>query len=65
MLIIGNFSWRSETRYIKELLNWHLYYRDKNDLEKLAIAAFGENVSIDIEEEAEGVNLFLKIKKSK
>ena len=63
ILIVGNFSWKSETRYIKQFVNWHLNYRSNHLLIELAKTALGNNVLIEIETEPEGVNLFLNIRK--
>ena len=62
-LIVGNFCWKNETRYMMELVDWHLHYRTREELMALGKAACGEEVAMDIFEEEEGVNLFLRVEK--
>lgn len=61
-LIIGNFSTENPTQALMEvILEWHLIYRSKGDLERL----FGKiGTSIAIEQEKLGINLFAIIGKS-
>ena len=60
-MIIGNFSWESETRFIKEFVEWPLHYRDRKDLELLALRSGVLFPNILVEEEPLGVNLFLHL----
>jgi len=60
-LIVGNFSWESETRFFKEFANWHLHYRSKEKLVELVREALGNNVKLEIHQESENVNLFAVI----
>lgn len=62
-LTVGNFSWKSETRYLKEFVDWHLHYRDKEALLALGQEACeGLTAELQVLEEQEGVNLFLEVK---
>lgn len=62
-MVIGNFCWKSESRYMKELVNWHLYYRTREELLRLGRKSFGTDFFIEVLEEEEGVNLFLRVVK--
>lgn len=62
-IVIGNFCWKSESRFMKELVDWHLHYRTRKELLALGEAACSQYQSMDILEEEEGVNLFLEIAK--
>lgn len=61
--IIGNFSNSNPTRRLMEVLSdWYLNHRSKYDLLRMALEAETKEEQIEIEMEALGVNLFLRIK---
>ncbi len=61
-LVIGNFSPNNPTRAGMELLcQWYLEYRDAEKLRQLATAAGAADTAIRVEQEPQGVNLFLRI----
>lgn len=61
-LVIGNFSDRNPSRGYMELFNWNLYHRSHTHLRSLAQACGVSAKNMWVEEEAEGVNLFLHIR---
>lgn len=62
-IVIGNFHPRNPTRNCMEFTIWKLNHRSEDELTRLAQNAGIMDISrIEIEEEAEGVNLFMKIK---
>ena len=63
-IIVGNFSWESETRFIKEFVEWPLHYRNAKDLELLAVKAGISPINISVDKEPLGVNLFLHLIKT-
>ena len=61
--IIGNFSNSNPTRRLMEVLSdWYLNHRSKYDLVRMAIEAEAREDQVEVEMEALGVNLFLRIK---
>ena len=61
--IIGNFSNSNPTRRLMEVLSdWYLNHRSKYDLVRMAVEAEASEDRIEVEMEALGVNLFLRIK---
>ena len=61
--IIGNFSNSNPTRRLMEVLSdWYLNHRSKNDLVRMAVEAEASEDRVEVEMEALGVNLFLRIK---
>ena len=60
-LVIGNFSENNPSRGYMEIFNWHLYHRSEEKLRKLAEECGVLPKNISIEQEPEGVNLFLHI----
>jgi SAM-dependent methyltransferase len=61
--IIGNFSNSNPTRRLMEVLSdWHLVHRSKRDLVRMALEAEASEDHVEVEMEALGVNLFLRIK---
>lgn len=63
-MVIGNFTTENPSRGYMELFKWELFHRSKNHLRMLAReCGFTEN-QIRIEQEPEGVNLFLVITKN-
>ena len=62
-LIIGNFSEANPTRaYMEVCLDWFLNHRSPEHLTQLAISAGIHPESIRVEQEPEGVNLFLRVR---
>lgn len=60
-MVIGNFTIENPSRGYMELFKWDLFHRSKTHLRRLALeCGFTEN-QIRIEQEPEGVNLFLVI----
>lgn len=56
-LVLGNFSFYSDSLFLDKLLRWELIYRSEEDLKELfAPTPFGD--SITVVQESEGVNLF-------
>ena len=65
-MVIGNFSNYNPTRKLMEALSgWYLNYRSDYDLYKMAAEAGVEGDQMIVGKEPLGVNLFLRIKKSK
>lgn len=63
-LVIGNFSTKNPTRpYMEIVADWHLYHRSEIDLVRLARSCGVADQDIYVGKEAEGVNLFLHIKR--
>lgn len=60
-LIIGNFSTTNPTRGYMDLFNWNLIHRTKEELRQLARDCGVPDGKISIEQEPEGINLFLVI----
>ena len=61
--IIGNFSNSNPTRRLMEVLSdWYLNHRSKYDLVRMAVEAEASEDHVEVEMEALGVNLFLRIK---
>ncbi len=61
--IIGNFSNSNPTRRLMEVLSdWYLNHRSKYDLLRMALEAETKEEHVEVEMEALGVNLFLRIK---
>lgn len=64
-VIIGNFSTSNPTRAFMELFgDWYLHHRSASQLTSLAVQAGVEKQNIRIENEPEGVNLFLHVRVS-
>lgn len=62
-MVIGNFHPRNPTRAIMEFSKWSLHHRTENELVALVVkAGVGDYSRIRIEQESEGVNLFMRIK---
>lgn len=63
-LVIGNFAPRNPTKNYMEIIgDWHLYYRDEEDLRRLAQSCGVAPEDIRIGKEPESVNLFLHVKR--
>ena len=63
-LIVGNFHPRNPSRPVMELLgDWFLHHRTEAELEQLAREAIPQVRSITIDQEPEGINLFLRMPK--
>lgn len=63
-LIVGNFHPRNPSRAVMELLgDWFLHHRTEAELEQLAREAIPQVRSITIDQEPEGINLFLRMPK--
>jgi len=61
--IIGNFSNSNPTRRLMEVLSdWYLNHRSKYDLVRMALEAEAKEEQVEVDMEALGVNLFLRIK---
>ncbi len=60
-LVIGNFSERNPTQSYMDFFDWVLYHRSEETLRTLAIECGVSPNNISIEQEPEGVNLFLHI----
>ena len=60
-LIIGNFSTANSSRGYMDLFHWNLIHRTKEELRQLAKDCGVSDQNISIEQEAEGINLFLVI----
>ena len=60
-LIIGNFSTSNPTRGYMDLFNWNLIHRTREELRQLARDCGVPDERISIEQEPEGINLFLVI----
>jgi extracellular factor (EF) 3-hydroxypalmitic acid methyl ester biosynthesis protein len=63
-LVVGNFSTRNPHRSYMELAGWHLIHRDENDLLDLARQAELEGASAHVDQEPNGVNLFMHLTRS-
>ncbi len=59
--VIGNFSDCNPTQRYMDFFDWVLYHRSAESLEQLAIEVGIPTKNIWVEQEAEGVNLFLHI----
>lgn len=62
-LVVGNFSPRLTSRSYMEFGDWRLNYRDEALLRHLAEDAGMPAAAIDVDSEATGVNLFLRVRK--
>ena len=62
-IIIGNFSPANTARQYMEFGEWFLYHRDEEELASLARQCGPDNDCITVEQEPEGVNLFLVVNK--
>lgn len=63
-LVVGNFAPNNPTKNYMEIVgDWHLYYRDADDLRSLANSCGVASEDIRIGREDEEVNLFLHIKR--
>ena len=60
-LIIGNFSTINPSRGAMDLIHWNLIYRTREELRQLAKDCGVPDQKISIEQEPEGINLFLVI----
>jgi SAM-dependent methyltransferase len=60
-IIIGNFSPDNPTRAYMEFAKWYLHHRSPEELVNLALKAGLKEASLRVEQEPEGVNLFLRI----
>ncbi len=58
-MVIGNFSPENPTRGYMELCNWKLVHRSKQQLQELAQECGFQDHQISVEQEPEGINLFL------
>ncbi len=63
-LVIGNFTVDNPSRGYMELFKWQLFHRSKEHLHKLAIECGFTEQQIHIEQESEGINLFLVVTNS-
>lgn len=62
-VVIGNFSDTNPNRAFMEVaMNWHLHHRSEQQLLDLALAAGATHHDLRVQQEAEGVNLFLHIR---
>jgi len=61
-IVIGNFSPSNPSKAYMELMNWHLNYRDKEHLLRLAEEAGLNMNNVWIDSEPLGINLFLHYK---
>lgn len=65
-LVVGNFAPRNPSKNYMEIVgDWHLYYRDEDDLTRIAKSCGVAAEDIRIGREPESVNLFLHIKRGK
>ena len=62
-MVIGNFSPENPTRGYMELCDWKLIHRSSQHLRQLARESGFQDHQIDVEQEAEGINLFLILTK--
>ncbi len=62
-IIIGNFSPANTARQYMEFGEWFLYHRNEEKLASLAQQCGPDNNCITVEQEPEGVNLFLVVNK--
>jgi extracellular factor (EF) 3-hydroxypalmitic acid methyl ester biosynthesis protein len=63
-LIVGNFCSTNPDIPYMELLEWHLYHRSADDLIGLAMQCGVSREAIAVDQEPEGVNLFIRIRVS-
>ena len=63
-LIIGNFSSENPSKGYMDLFSWNLFHRTHDQLRALAEESGVANHQISIEQEPEGINLFLVIQNS-
>lgn len=61
-IVIGNFNTTNPTKNCMDFTAWHLHHRNKEDLTRLAMEAGAKQEQISIEQETQGINLFLRIK---
>jgi len=60
-MVIGNFHPRNTSRPIMEIVgDWHLHHRTEEQLTALAVQAGVHRKQLRVEQEPEGVNLFLR-----
>lgn len=64
-LVVGNFSTNNPTRDYMEFGEWFLHHRSKEGLIQLAEKCEIPNIILSIEEEPQGINLFLHLQKTK
>src|ERR1700736_2130177 len=62
-LVVGNFSNRNTHRSYMEFGGWRLIHRDEDDLLALAKAANIQGAAVRIDQEPNGINLFMHIQK--
>ena len=63
-IVIGNFSDNNPNRAFMEVgMNWHLHHRSPEQLIHLAIRAGASDWNLRVENEPEGINLFLHLSK--
>ena len=62
-IVIGNFADTNPTLgYMEVFLGWYLHHRSKSHLKELATNACGTSIKrLTVEQEPEGVNLFIRI----
>jgi len=60
-LVIGNFSTTNPSRGYMDLFHWNLIHRTREELRQLARGCGVPDEKISIEQEPEGINLFLTI----
>ena len=60
-IVVGNFSDKNPTQSYMDFFDWVLYHRSEEDLTRLAIESGIRPKNIWIEQESEGVNLFLHV----
>ena len=63
-LVIGNFCTSNPNIDYMDLLDWKLYHRSADDLIKLTTDCGVDPENISVDKEPEGVNLFIRIKKT-
>jgi SAM-dependent methyltransferase len=63
-MVIGNFSVENPSRGYMELFKWNLFHRSKTHLHRLAQECGLAENQISIEQEPEGINLFLVLTKN-
>ena len=62
-VIVGNFSENNPSRPYMEFGHWFLNHRSANHLTELALKAGAEPDRVRVEQEPEGINLFLRVGK--
>ncbi len=62
-LVVGNFSTRNPTRDYMEFGEWFLHHRSKKQLLELAESCDIQNCTLGVNEEAQGINLFLSLQR--